>query len=126
MTDCEYCVYARDHGWWGPDMPDGGTHCSTCHQTWAGKAMVHCTCCHLTFSTNGAADKGHKKDGSVYSKASLKRRGLARRPHAHGKLWGYKSPEATAELEGNQQEGRNERERAWTPADGEKPPHISF
>lgn len=126
MNDCDYCRYAKDHGWWGPDMPAGGTHCRDCHETWAGKAMAHCTCCHLTFSTNGAADRAHKKDGSVYSKASLKRRGLSRRAHANGKLWGYKSPEITAEAQGNHEEDQDDEARTWRPADGNKPAHISF
>jgi hypothetical protein len=45
-------------------------------------------CCHRTFSTNQAAELGHKHDKPL-SPTTMKRRGLVKRTHKHGELWGY-------------------------------------
>ncbi len=52
---CAPCAYADEHGWWGPGHP--GTHCRSCHRSWAGLARAHCMVCHETFSTTGVANR---------------------------------------------------------------------
>lgn len=91
---CELCATAKRLGWWGRS---GISHCSRCHASWAGLSFAHCTCCHRTFSTNRVADLAHKHDKPL-SETTLKRRGLVKKGHKHGELWGYAPSEEAAEL----------------------------
>lgn len=74
--DCEACVYGSEHGWWGPSLPKGATHCSGCHRTW--RFGSHCYACHDHFASGSAFD-AHQKAGTCRSLSELVYRCLAHR-----------------------------------------------
>lgn len=88
---CEPCVFAVEHGWWGPSVQ--GTHCGGCHRTWAGWKESHCAGCHESFSSE-AVFTIHQRDGRCLSPGELDRLVtearnpvLARKPRQGGSVW---------------------------------------
>lgn len=53
MTDeCLICAHAQEHGHWPKEHV--GTHCKTCHRSWAAHGECHCGGCHLHFTSLSA------------------------------------------------------------------------